>query len=275
MGDVGANIFITAQSGGDPGGHRFTRDERKVEISNISHSTAVGLKSTGFREMCDLSLDQGTRAEVRRLLQQLRRVRPISSRGVEKVTRALLISWLSGGKVDLALSFLRPESRAERASKRCKRQEESLSPPPDTASTPPEGLPAAWATALTDRWAQWSVDDEVDALMTSAGKLQRARNFGVSWELREWVQEQNKRALAPTGVLVCRKQRELTRRALMHREPVLPLASDQSRRTTRKWVSRWSKTQGLQKGKFKAGVCLSLEAARKKAAFCVRHVLKG
>ena len=71
-----------------------------------------GMKS----EAALLSLEQGTRAEVRRLQQQLRRVRRDISLCAEKVKSALLITWLSGGKVDIGLSFLRQEYRAERES---------------------------------------------------------------------------------------------------------------------------------------------------------------
>ena len=117
-------------------------------------------------------------------------------------------------------------------------------------------------------WTEWSLDDEVAAMFGPESKPKKTLSFIVGCQLREWIHLQNARGLAPTGAAVGQKRRELLHEARHTEQLVLPLAADRRRRSMRKSLSRWTKDQRLQTGKFNAGACLPLEEARAKVHPC-------
>ena len=124
----------------------------------------------------------------------------------------LLLLWYTHGDMTLAHRYMdklyADLQKLQRAGVR--RSLGSLSPRGRSKPEQDEACPASWMAAVQERWAAWSVDEEISVLMagrTRARHLERAKGFVRGARLLNWLERQNEKALAPTGPAMSRARR--------------------------------------------------------------------
>ena len=136
----------------------------------------------------------------------------------------------------------------------------------DAEASRSASYPPAWQTAVFQTWDTWSAEDEQRVRVPdrlTAARLDRARLFVGDAALSEWVQDQNRKPLAPTGPAI----RRLVPPGLLASQSAIPRTGQLTRTESRRLAARlrrWSRSKGVLQGRFKTGPALALDEARAK-----------
>ena len=205
------------------------------------------------------------RSESRRVLQQQRRAQQEQSLSLSVKDTAVLVLWCSSGNRDICKAFLR--SAAHKASQKKSKAKATVNlRGRDAEASRSASYPPAWQTAVFQTWDTWSAEDEQRVRVPdrpTAARLDRARLFVGDAALSAWVQDQNRKPLAPTGPAI----RRLAPMGLLASRSAIPRAGQLTRTESRRLAARlrrWSRSKGVLQGRFKTGPALALDEARAK-----------
>ena len=204
------------------------------------------------------------------------RVGPAKNPSTAILETAVLIVFLENGDFVAATAFLSVSASKAAWSlspkpKKHRRQSASGHAEASRSACPPQ-----WLECLRDRWTRWSQSDSnttTDGSQPTAFRLCRARSFLADSDLVQWVQERNKKGLAPTGVAIvsAASLKDPKRQFPFLCDPALPHPKKKKRLW--KWVKRWALRNRLSRGHFKVGPALDLDEARQKAYLNVKESL--
>ena len=197
---------------------------------------------------------------VKTLQQRDRRDRKDTLLSAALLDGALMVLWCTDGSRDACCRYLWHRSQRKSWPQR---QRGPLASQTYVA----EAVPEHWRAAVDARWAAWSVDDEL-SLWFPEGlrkvRLQRARTFVQQLQLVQWVQEQNAKAIAPTSVAMWKEKRKAGSNPAGDTS-CSRLRCRKEYHVRKRWLRRWCRRHGVQRGRFHVGPAMPLGEARQKA----------